>query len=229
MPPQIPQYVQTSTETELAAPTHHRRWLVIVVIAVLLLAIAGAGTYFYLRSKKSNNTTTSNSNSNSTTNNNSSSNSESSTTPVLPPGYQFIERDCFALGLLSQNLNLDANTTCALQASYGVNSASFFYVFPETNSYDNLDAFVAAKKQQYNSQVVSQDKFSLAGFDAVKVVENAGTAAAPQKQVRVYVLVSGKKYSYQNVRVTGFEINASYSDDTSIKAADTALGTWQWR
>lgn len=60
-------------------------------------------------------------------------------------------------------------------------------------------------------------------------MENIGGAAGTQANVRIYVLTSGKNYTYQSVPVTGFEINGYYNDDASKQVVDTVVSTWRWK
>ena len=213
-----------------AAPRHHSRRLMVVVILALILVVGGTVGAVLLQkyAKKSTNQAKTNSD---LAKQNAENNSGGTTSSAnLPAGYQKVSRDCFSLGLPDQDITLATDNSCFLQASYSTGDGQgSINIFPETNTYDSLQAFVDAKKQQYSSVVISEKDLKIGGIAAHTVVENDGTADAPQSLARTYVLVSGKHYSYQSVPVTGFEINGSYNAKSWVFIYDTALSTWQWK
>lgn len=147
---------------------------------------------------------------------------------TVPQGYKTIDRLCFSFALLDNNLNIDGGDACFLQASYGDGGHNTFNVYPETQKYTALADFTAAKKKAYNSSVASEEDIKIDGLDAHKVIENIGGPSNAQL-ARIYVLTPNKKYTYQSVPITGFEINASLLDDSSKEVLNQAISSWKWK
>ncbi len=147
---------------------------------------------------------------------------------TVPQGYKTIDRLCFSFALLDNNLNIDDGDACFLQASYGDGGHNTFNVYPETQKYATVADFVAAKKKAYNSSVAGEEDIKVGGLDAHKVIENIGGPSNAQL-ARIYILTPNKKYTYQSVPITGFEINASLLDDSSKEVLNQAISSWKWK
>lgn len=218
-----------TSQTASSSRKSHRGLFIGLILLIVLGAGAGAAVYLQKAHKKTSSQTKANQDlAKQNAQNNSADTGTSASS--LPAGYQKVSRDCFSLGLPNQDITLATDNSCFLQASYTTSDGrGSFNIFPETNSYADLNAFVAAKKQQYTSVVLSEKDVTINGLTAHTVIENSGSASAPQSLARTYVLVAGKNYTYQSVPVTGFEINGSYNSTSWQFIYNTALSTWQWK
>lgn len=148
----------------------------------------------------------------------------------VPEGYIAVNKECYQFGIPTDNTISADDKSCKIDATFGKQATSTITVLPGTDSFDSLDKAVAATKTSASltaSNIVSERKITLGGFDAQEIVHNVGTTT-PKNSTMIVVLLKDGKYKLDGKAITTFQIDMDSSDAFTSDAVKTLESSWSW-
>lgn len=157
-----------------------------------------------------------------------------STTAASTPGsnpaaaitYGVVTRPCYSFSLPTPNNASNDATSCAIDSTFGRDSASRIVVIPSTTVFNSLEEALAAAKKAYTLGSPVDKKISMGGSDAY---ETTYTSTSGKKAVKIIVNAYDRNYKLASATITGFEINMPANSTTDLAAVTKLETTWAWK